>query len=99
MIASLRKVVIVVAIANLAYFGVEFTVAAATGPVSLFADSNDLLEDASVNILIAYALRWSATARARMRMSRAGILLVPGLPTPWPARGKSVAPVRPAPLP
>jgi len=99
MIASLRKVVIVVAIANLAYFGVEFTVAAATGSVSLFADSIDFLEDASVNILIAYALRWSATGRARLGMALAGILLVPGLATLWTAWGKLVAPVPPAPLP
>src|SRR2546430_10076810 len=99
MIASLRRVVIVVAIANLAYFGVEFTVAAATGSVSLFADSIDFLEDASVNILIAYALRWSATGRARLGMALAGILLVPGLATLWTAWGKLVAPVPPAPLP
>src|SRR5437588_4705978 len=99
MIASLRKVVIVVAIANLAYFGVEFTVAAATGSVSLLADSSDFLEDASVNILIAYALRWSATGRARLGMALAGILLVPGLATLWTAWGKLVAPVPPAPLP
>src|SRR5205085_12480135 len=99
MIASLRKVVIVVAIANLAYFGVEFTVAAATGSVSLFADSIDFLEDASVNILIAYALRWSATGRARLGMALAGILLVPGLASLWTAWGKLLAPVPPAPLP
>ena len=99
MMASLRKVVIVVAIANLAYFGVEFTVAAATGSVSLFADSIDFLEDASVNILIAYALRWSATGRARLGMALAGILLIPGLATLWTAWGKLVAPVPPAPLP
>ncbi len=61
MIANLRKVVVVVAILNLAYFGVEFAVAAATGSVSLFADSTDFLEDASVNLLIALALAWSAT--------------------------------------
>lgn len=40
-----------VAILNLAYFGVEFTLARTIGSVSLFADSIDFLEDASVNFL------------------------------------------------
>jgi Co/Zn/Cd efflux system component len=46
-----RKIVIVVALLNLAYFGVEFAVALAIGSVSLFADSIDFLEDASLNFL------------------------------------------------
>ena len=53
---NLRKVVIIVAVLNLAYFGVEFAVAVAIGSVSLFADSVDFLEDASVNFLIAIAI-------------------------------------------
>ena len=99
MIEKLRTVVIVVAILNLVYFGVEFTVAAATGSVSLFADSIDFLEDASVNLLIAFALGWSATGRARLGMALAGILLIPGLATLWTAWGKLMAPLPPAPLP
>src|SRR5882757_1267844 len=99
MVENLRKAVIVVAMLNVAYFGVEFTVAAATGSVSLFADSIDFLEDASVNILIAFALRWSATSRARLGMALAGILLIPGLATLWTAWGKFMAPTPPAPLP
>src|SRR5436190_5990352 len=99
MMASLRKVVIVVAIANLAYFGVEFAVATATGSVSLFADSIDFLEDASVNLLIAFALGWSAGRRAPLGMALAGILLVPGLATLWTAWEKLKAPMPPAPLP
>jgi len=99
MIAKLRKVVIVVAILNLAYFGVEFAVALAIGSVSLFADSVDFLEDASVNLLIAVALGWSATGRARLGMALAGVLLVPGLATLWTAWGKFMAPTPPAPLP
>jgi Co/Zn/Cd efflux system component len=51
--ANLRKVVIIVAALNLAYFGVEFAVALVIDSVSLFADSVDFLEDASVNFLIA----------------------------------------------
>jgi Co/Zn/Cd efflux system component len=89
---GLRKIVIVVALLNLVYFGVEFAVAIAIGSVSLFADSIDFLEDASLNFLIAIALGWSATARARVGMALAGILLVPGLATLWVAFGKFLAP-------
>lgn len=99
MIARLRKAVIVVAILNLAYFGVEFAVALVIGSVSLFADSIDFLEDASVNLLIAVALGWSATGRARLGMALAGVLLVPGLATLWTAWGKFMVPTPPAPLP
>jgi Co/Zn/Cd efflux system component len=99
MIKDLRRVVIVVAALNLAYFGVEFAVAVAISSVSLFADSIDFLEDASVNLLIAFALGWSATGRARLGMALAGILLVPGLATLWTAWGKFMAPTPPAPLP
>src|SRR6202171_3503534 len=97
--ANLRRVVIVVALLNLAYFGVEVAVALAIGSVSLFADSIDFLEDASVNLLIALALGWSATSRARLGMALAGILLIPGLATLWTAWGKFIAPMPPAPLP
>ena len=96
---NLRRVVILVAALNLAYFGVEFSVALAIGSVSLFADSIDFLEDASVNLLIAFALGWSATGRARLGMGLAGVLLVPGLATLWTAWGKFVTPIPPAPLP
>jgi Co/Zn/Cd efflux system component len=41
---GLRRVVARVALLNLAYFGVEFSVALAIGSVSLFADSIDFLE-------------------------------------------------------
>ena len=97
--ANLRRVVIIVAALNLAYFGVEFAVALAIGSVSLFADSVDFLEDASVNFLIAIALGWSATNRARMGMALAGILLIPGLATLWMAWEKFLVPLPPAPLP
>ena len=99
MIENLRKVVIIVAILNLAYFGIEFAVAVAIRSVSLFADSIDFLEDASVNLLIAIALNWSASSRARLGMVLAGILLIPGLATLWTAWGKVLAPMPPAPFP
>lgn len=95
---TLRKSVITVAALNLAYFGIEFTVARAIGSVSLFADSIDFLEDASLNFLIAIALGWSATNRARVGMALAGILLIPGLATLWTAWEKFLAPLPPAPF-
>jgi Co/Zn/Cd efflux system component len=96
---NLRRVVITVAVLNLAYFGIEFAVATTIGSVSLFADSIDFLEDASVNLLIAIALAWSATNRARLGMILAGILLIPGIATLWTAWEKLMAPTAPAPIP
>jgi Co/Zn/Cd efflux system component len=95
----LRRAVAVVAGLNAGYFVVEFAVAASIGSVSLFADSVDFLEDASVNFLILIALRWHANARSRLGMLLALILLAPGLATIWMAWSKFRAPVPPAPLP
>lgn len=97
--ASLRRIVLVVALLNLGYFGIEFAVAMGIGSVSLFADSVDFLEDASVNLLIWAAFAWSLKARSRVGMALAGILLVPALATLWAAWGKFQAPIPPAPLP
>jgi Co/Zn/Cd efflux system component len=96
---GLRRVVRWVALLNLGYFGIEFAVALAIGSVSLFADSVDFLEDASINFLIVLALGWSATRRARVGMALAGILLIPGLATLWTAWDKFNLPVPPDPLP
>ena len=96
---GLRKVIRLVAILNLAYFGIEFAVAHAIGSVSLFADSIDFLEDASVNFLILIALGWSLANRARLGMVLAGILLIPGIAVFWTVWEKIIAPVAPAPLP
>ena len=96
---NLRKAVILVAVLNLAYFGIESGVATVIGSVSLFADSIDFLEDTSLNLLIAIALGWSATHRARLGMVLAGILLIPGLATLWTAWQKFLVPLPPAPIP
>jgi Co/Zn/Cd efflux system component len=82
---SLRRAVCLVAFLNLVYFAVEFAVALTIGSVSLFADSVDFLEDASVNLLIALALVWSSRRRAQVGMLLAGLLLIPGLATVWMA--------------
>ncbi|HEV2621528.1 MAG TPA: cation transporter [Frateuria sp.] len=96
---ALHRTVRWVALANLAYFGVEFAVALAIGSVALFADSIDFLEDASVNLLIFLALGWSLRARARVGMALAGILLLPALALLWALWQKLHAPVPPAAMP
>jgi Co/Zn/Cd efflux system component len=94
---ALRKAVILVTLANLAYFFVEFAVARSIGSVSLLADSIDFLEDASVNFLIAIAIGWSVRNRARVGMLLATILLVPALALLWTAWQKFNAPAAPEP--
>lgn len=96
---TLRKVVIIVALLNLVYFGVEFGVAVKIGSVSLFADSIDFLEDTSINLLIALALNWSAVSRSRVGMALAIIILVPSVAALWQAWQKFLAPVAPAAIP
>lgn len=96
---TLRRAVLIVALLNLGYFGVEFAVALAINSVSLFADSIDFLEDTSVNLLILLGLAWSDRARARLGMILALVLLVPGLATLWAAWEKFNQPLVPAPLP
>ncbi|MDB5474838.1 MAG: putative transporter [Phenylobacterium sp.] len=93
---QLRRAVRLVALLNLAYFGVEFAVALSIGSVSLFADSVDFLEDAAVNILIFAALGWSARRRARVGTALAGILLVPAAAFLWMLWRKFEHPVAPA---
>lgn len=96
---SFGRVVRLVALLNLGYFGVEFAVAVVIGSVSLFADGIDFLEDASVNFLILVALGWSAVQRARVGMVLACILLVPGIAALWTAWDKFNMPVPPDPVP
>ncbi|NBO18730.1 MAG: cation transporter [Proteobacteria bacterium] len=95
---ALRRAVAYVALANLCYFGVEFLVGLSIGSVSLFADSVDFLEDASVNGLILLALGWPVKLRARVGMLLAAMLLVPGLATLYTAWAKFTHLEAPAPM-
>jgi Co/Zn/Cd efflux system component len=95
----LRQAVMVVAGLNLAYFGVEISVALAIGSVALFADSIDFLEDAAVSGLILIALGWSASNRALVGMAMSVILLVPSAATAWMAWQKFSLPIPPSPVP
>jgi len=96
---QLRRAVVAVAALNLAYFFVEFGVARAIGSVSLFADSIDFLEDASVNFLVLVALGWTARRRATIGFVLAALLLVPGIATAWMAWHKFMQPLPPTVIP
>ncbi len=97
--SALRRTVLLVAVLNLAYFGVEFVVAQIIGSVSLFADSVDFLEDASINLLIFFAAVWSARRRSYVGSVLAFVILIPALATIWTAVMKMINPVPPEPLP
>lgn len=83
--ARLRRVVLVVAVLNLAYFFVEFSVALVAGSVSLLADSVDFLEDAAVNLLIFVALGWPLARRAVVGKAMAIVILGPSAVAGWQA--------------
>lgn len=82
---NLRRAIWLVAALNFGYFWIEFTVAQSIGSVSLFADSIDFLEDTAINLLILLGLGFSLRNRARLGMTLAGILLLPGMATLWMA--------------
>ncbi|MBY5903855.1 cation transporter [Rhizobium leguminosarum] len=88
----------IVALANLTYFGIEFVVALRIGSASLFADSADFFEDASVNLLIFVAMAWSARDRARVGMAMSVILLFPAVAFLWTAWNKFEVPIPPEPF-
>lgn len=94
---QIRRVVLIVALANLAYFFVEFQVAQRIGSVSLFADSIDFLEDTTVNLLILVAFGWSLKTRSFVGMLLAFILLIPAIFMLWTAWEKFNLPIAPDP--
>ncbi|AJK68743.1 cation transporter [Corynebacterium marinum] len=94
---QLRRIVLIVALLNFAYFFVEFGVAVTISSVSLMADSVDFLEDTAVNLLIFMALGWAARSRAIAGKVAAVIILVPALVAGWQAIDKAFDPVAPEP--
>lgn len=94
-----RRIVLIVALLNLGYFGIEFAVGLTIGSVSLFADSVDFLEDASINILIFVAASWSLARRSRVGSVLAFVILAPAVATIWTAVVKILNPSTPEPLP
>lgn len=88
-----------VAILNLAYGVVEFTMSRLIGSVALAADSIDFVEDGLLNILIFFALAWSLSRRARIGHALALIILVPAAATLVTAVIKILDPTRPETIP
>lgn len=74
-----RRLLLIVAALNFSYFLVEFAVATHIGSVSIFADSADFFEDTAINLLVFFALGWSALARRRAGSVLAGIILIPAI--------------------
>ncbi len=95
----LRRIVLIVAMLNFAYFFVEFTVALTAGSVSLLADSVDFLEDTAVNLLIFIALGWPLARRAVMGKTMAVLILGPAAVAGWKALEGFSDPTPPAVLP
>lgn len=92
---QIRRVVLIVAGLNFAYFFVEFTVALFAGSVSLLADGVDFLEDTAVNLLIFIALGWQLRNRSIMGKVMALIILGPALFAAWEAVQRFIAPETP----
>ncbi len=95
----LKRIVLIVAILNFAYFFVEFSVALGAGSVSLLADSVDFLEDTAVNLLIFIALGWPLARRAMMGKAMTLVILGPAAVAGWKALEEFSDPTAPAVLP
>lgn len=95
---SVRRLVLVIAGLNFAYFVVELSVAVAIGSVALMADSVDFLEDAFVNLLVFFAVVWSAARRRLVGSILAVVILIPGIAAFATAVWKIINPVAPEPL-
>lgn len=93
--SRLRRIVLTVALLNLAYFFVEFGVALAARSVSLLADSVDFLEDTSINILIFIALGWHLSRQAIAGKTMALVILIPASVAGWEAIQRFADPVAP----
>ena len=75
----IRRAVLIVALLNFGYFFVEFTAAIAIGSASLFADSADFLEDTAINMLVFFAVAWSAARRRKAGSVLAALILIPAI--------------------
>lgn len=93
---NLRRTVLFVATLNLIYFCVEYYYGQLYDSVALIGDSIDFLEDASVNILIAFAIGWSMRKRQITSYALALLLLLPGIAFLWNAINQLLIPEIPA---
>ncbi|WP_062310376.1 cation transporter [Demequina rhizosphaerae] len=95
----LRRAVLAVALINLGYAVVEFTVSQLIGSVALVADSIDFLEDGILNLLIFFAAAWPLHRRSRVGHALAIVILVPAIVTLVTAVVKILDPTRPETIP
>lgn len=93
----LKATVAIVALLNLAYFGVEMAVALAIDSVALFADSVDFLEDASVNLLVLVGIGMAAGWRRALGIVLAALILLPAITALWTVWLKLSVPTVPDP--
>lgn len=87
-----RRKVLSIALINAIYFVVEFYFGRKFNSVSLISDSVDFLEDASINLLIAFAIGWSLRKRVVTSYILAGLLLIPGVAFLWNAIDQVLTP-------
>lgn len=87
-----RRKVLFIALINAIYFVVEFYFGRKFNSVSLISDSVDFLEDASINLLIAFAIGWSLRKRIVTGYILAVILLIPGVAFLWNAIDQILSP-------
>lgn len=96
--SHLRRVILAVAVANLAYGILEAGVGLAIGSVSLLGDAADFGEDAAINLLIVAALGLAPGRRHLMGRLLAGVVLVPAAVAGWQLVVKIGDPVAPSSL-
>ena len=80
---------------NLVYCAVEAAVAWRIGSVSLFADASDFLEDATLSLLVLWALGKPLRLQAIIAFGLAAIVAAPGLVALGMAYGKWLSPAVP----
>lgn len=96
-VRAFRRVVLIIALMNLAYFGVEFAAALSIRSVSLMADSVDFLEDGAINLLIFFAAVWTLKQRSRAGAALTFFFLIPVAAAVWMTVVKIINPERPQP--
>lgn len=74
-----RRLVLIVALLNLAGCLVEGALGVHAGSASLLADAADFLEDFLINALVVAALGWSVSSRRKASYGLAALILIPAV--------------------
>lgn len=80
---SFKKAILFVAVLNLVYFFIEFTVALNIRSVSLLTDSIDFIEDTAINFLIFFSVSLTIIKKAKISIVLSLIMLLPGVTALW----------------